>query len=300
MTSVVDRTPEQLDRVGLIAGILAYLSWGVFPLYFHSLLGTSPVEVVCHRVVWSLLVVSIPLARRGDFGWIREVISNRLMLRNCAAAALLIATNWLLYIWAATHGRVIEGALGYFINPLVVILIGVAVLSERLRRLQWIAVGLAGLAVVVLTIEVGSLPWVSLVLSFTFAGYGFLKRQIELPPLRSLAVETALMAPLALVGLIILAATGSARFGTNGLGGGLWLALSGPVTAVPLVLFATAARRLPFTVIGMLQFLTPVLQFLCGVLVLHEAMSTGRWIGFGIVWISLMVLTFDAVRHRRV
>lgn len=255
--------------------------------------------MVCHRILWSLLILGVPLAIKRDWGWAVELRADRRLIGKIALAASVLCVNWLVYIWAATHGHVVEGALGYFINPLIVIVVGVGVLGERLRRLQWFAVTCGIVAVAVLTVAYGRVPWISLVLAASFASYGFLKRQIPLTSLQSLAAETAVLAPLAVVTLVILEATGHARFGTTGLGVALWLALAGPVTAVPLLWFGVAARRLPYSTIGLLQYVTPVLQLLCGVVVLHESMPAERWIGFGIVWIGLAALVTDGVTTQR-
>ncbi len=296
MTRQGKRTDEE---IGLIAGLAAYVAWGVFPLYFHSLEPTSAIEVVCHRILWSLLFLIVPLAIKRDWEWVAELRADRRLVGKIALAASVLCVNWVVYIWAATHGHVVEGALGYFINPLIVIVVGVGVLGERLRRLQWFAVTCGVVAVGVLTLAYGRVPWISLVLAVSFASYGFLKRQIPLTSLQSLAAETAVLAPLALVTLVALEATGHARFGTTGIRVALWLAVAGPVTAVPLLWFGVAARRLPYSTIGLLQYVTPVLQLLCGVVVLHESMPAERWIGFGIVWIGLAALVTDGVTTQR-
>jgi chloramphenicol-sensitive protein RarD len=212
---------------------------------------------------------------------------------------LAIATNWVIYIWAVNHDHVVEAALGYFINPLVTVAIGVVALGERLRRAQWIAVGLGLVAVAVLTAAYGRVPWISLVLAASFASYGYLKKLVPFGPTESLTVETAFLAPIAIVIFAVLGANGTAAFGSAGWSNTVLLILTGPVTTVPLLLFAASARRIPLTLLGLLQYLTPVGQFLCGVLVFHEQLSTARWIGFGLVWAALVILTTDAFRDTR-
>jgi len=284
-------------RRGVLAGVAAYGIWGLFPLYFHHLDPASPLEVLCHRILWSLLVVAAILGRERDLAWWRTLRTSRPMLLRSAAAAALIGTNWLVYIWAVDNGNVLEAALGYFVNPLVTVMLGVVLLGERLRRIQWCAVALGGAAVVVLTAAYGRVPWVALTLALTFAGYGFLKKQIPLTAPQSLAAETALLTPLALVLLTVLEVNGNAVFGQQGVGHTALLAAAGPVTAIPLILFASSARRIPLTLLGLLQYLTPTGQFLLAVFVFHEQLSAARWVGFVLVWIALMVLSVDLVRR---
>lgn len=287
------------DRSGALVGAAAYGLWGLFPLYFDLLGSASAFEILCHRVLWSVVVLAIFLRVRGERGWLRELASDTARLWRLGAAALLIATNWLVWVWAVTNDRAVEGALGYFICPLVTVLLGVTVLRERLRVLQWSAVALGGIAVVVLTLTYGELPWVALTLAVTFAAYGYLKKQIDMTPARSLAGETALLAPAALVVLVAMEVGGTAEFGTGGIGLSLLLAGTGVVTVVPLALFAMAAARIPLWLLGLLQYLTPTTQFVIAVAVFGETMSSERWIGFGLVWSALAVLSVDAVRSLR-
>jgi chloramphenicol-sensitive protein RarD len=288
-------------RRGTAFGTGAYLLWGLFPLYFNLLSPAGAVEVVAHRVVWSagvcLLIVAV--SRRRE--WVRPLLSAPGRLARLGLAATLIATNWGVYVYAVSSGHVVEAALGYFINPLVTVLLGVLLLRERLRRPQWAAVALGGLAVAVLTVDYGRLPWVSLVLAGTFAAYGLAKKQIggSLGAVAGLTTETVLMAPLALAGLVWLGVAGRSTFATNGPWHGLLLASTGVATAVPLLLFAAAARRVPLVTVGLLQFITPVLQLLCGVLVLGEQVPPSRWVGFAMVWSALLVLTLDTWRVSR-
>ncbi len=291
--------PETDQRRGVAAGVAAYGLWGLFPLYFHHLRAASALEILSHRILWSLVVtLAIVLATRGRrppaaVRWTPQ-LAGRVTL-----AAVLIAVNWLVYTWAVNHDHVVEAALGYFVNPLVTVALGVVVLGERLRRLQWAAVGLGVVSVVVLTVALGRPPWISLVLALSFAGYGFLKKQVPLPAVRSLLAETAVLAPAALVTVVVLAAQDTAAFGRSGEASTTaLLVIAGPVTTIPLVLFAAAARRIPLTLLGLLQYLTPVGQFLCGVLVFHERLTPARWAGFVLVWGALALLSADALLGR--
>ena len=292
----MSRTPE---RPGVLLGVAAYGLWGLFPLYFHLLDQASAVEVLCHRILWSLVVLAAYLAIRGDRRWWRELGGDRGRLARLAAAAVLIALNWVVYVWAVGQDRVVEGALGYFICPLVTVLLGVGVLRERLRALQWTAVALGAVAVVVLTVAYGHPPWIALTLAVSFAAYGYLKKHIDLAPAHSLAGETALLAPAALGVMIWLELDGSAAFGADGARTSLLLAGTGIITVVPLALFAAAAMRIPLSMLGLLQYLTPSTQFVIAVTVFGETMSTEQWVGFALVWTALVVLTVDAVRSVR-
>ncbi len=285
-------------RIGIAAGIAAYGIWGFFPIYFHLLSPAGPIEILCHRILWSLAVMVAVLAFRRDFSWIRPLWARPRQLAELALAAVLIAVNWLIYVWAVEQDRVVDAALGYFINPLVTVMLAVVLLGERLRRLQWIAVGLGAAAVAVIAVGYGEVPYVALALALSFAGYGFLKKRVTLTPAQSLSAETAILAPAAAFAMIVLARGNGVEFGADP-GLSLLLATSGVVTAVPLVLFAASARRIPLTMVGLLQYLTPTLQFLCGVLVFHEPMSAERWAGFALVWVALMCMSFDAVRGLR-
>jgi len=286
-------------RTGILAGVAAYAIWGTFPIYFHLLEPAGPLEILCHRILWSLVVMLVVVTFRRDWAWIRPLLSERRRLLELAVAAVLIATNWLLYVWAVEQDRVVDAALGYFINPLVTVTLGVVVLGERLRRAQWIAVALGALAVVVIAVGYGQFPTVALTLAFSFAGYGFLKKRITLTPVQSLTGETAILAPFAVVALGYVIATDGTAFATEGWGLSALLATTGIVTALPLVLFAASARRIPLTVLGLLQYLTPSLQFLCGVFVFHESMPAERWAGFALVWIALMFMSADALHQLR-
>jgi chloramphenicol-sensitive protein RarD len=270
-------------------------------LYFHLLAPAGAWEILAHRILWTLLFCACVLSFRHDFAWCRSVFGNPRMLGAVTVAALLIGTNWTIYVAAVVSHHVAEASLGYFLNPIVTVAIGVVILRERLRSLQWLAVALGLAAGVYLTIDFGRPPWIALSLAFSFALYGLMKKRLgaSLGAFQSLTAETAVLAPIALVILVWLGTTGQTTFAVDSPSHPLLLASAGVVTAVPLLLFGAAARRVPLVTIGLLQFITPVLQLLCGVLLLGETMEPSRWIGFGIVWIALLVLTFDSIRSVR-
>ncbi len=278
-------------------GVAAYLLWGLFPLYWPLLEPSGSLEVLAHRIVWSLLVVAVLLGARRQWAWLRELGLRRAAL--LAVAAAVIAVNWATYIHGVTSEQVVETSLGYFVNPLVTVLLGVLVLGERLRRAQWVALGVATLAVVVLTVDYGRLPWIALVLACSFGAYGLLKKTASVGALESLTVETLVLLPVASGYLLWLHAAGDGTFGAEGAGHALLLVASGVVTAVPLLCFGAAAIRVPLSVLGLLQYLAPVIQFVLGVALLGEEMPTSRWIGFGLVWCALLLLSVDAVRSSR-
>ena len=293
-------SPVDVDRrVGTLAGVAAYSLWGVFPLVFHLLDSVAPVEILMHRIVWSFAVVLGILVVRRQRGWFRSVRTLPGALPRLTLAAVLIATNWLVYIWAVNNDHVIEAALGYYINPLVTVALGVGVLGERLRRMQLVALGFGAGAVGVLTVAYGRVPWIALVLACSFGGYSFLKKSVPVGAVTSLAVETLVLLPVAAVGLVALAVTGESAFLHGSVGRDALLVSLGVVTAVPLLLFGTAARRIPLTLLGLLQYLTPTLQLLCGVAVFHEPLPPARLAGFVLVWVALAVLAADAVGERR-
>ena len=296
------------QRAGVLYGLSAYLIWGAFPLYFPLLAPAGSVEVLLHRVLWSLALCALVLtavtvvrgARAGSAGW-RPVLALARAPRQVAwlaVAALVIAVNWGVYIYATTSAHVIEASLGYFINPLVTVALAVGMLGERLRRLQWAAVAVGVVAVVVLTLDYGRLPWIALLLAGSFATYGLAKKKlgVGLGALTSLTAETLLLAPVAAGVLVWLEATGRGTFTADAPWHPLLLVSTGVVTAVPLLLFAAAARRVPLTTTGLLQYLTPVLQLALGVLVLGERMPASRWVGFALVWVALVLLTVDMLR----
>lgn len=290
-----------LDPRGLATGLGAYLLWGVLPLYFELLKPSGAVEVVAHRVLWSLIFCAAVLSVTRTWRAFGVVLRNRRTMALVATAAVLLAVNWLTFVFAALSGHVVDASLGYFINPLVTVLLAVVVLRERLRRLQWVSLGFGALAVVVITVGYGRLPWVALTLAVSFGVYGLIKNRVgrSVAAAPGLAAETLVLAPVSAGYLVWLQTTGDATFGVSGGWHALALAGTGIATALPLLLFGEAARRLPLSVVGMLQYLAPVLQFLIGVLVLHETMPPARWWGFALVWVALVLLTVDGVRNQR-
>jgi chloramphenicol-sensitive protein RarD len=293
------RVQHSTETRGLTYGVGSYLLWGMFPLYFPLLEPAGTVEILASRMVWSLVVVVILLAVSRGFAGIRAVVRDGRRFGMLAAAAVLISINWAVYIWGVNSGHVVECSLGYFINPLITILLGVVVLGERLRTAQWVAVAIGAAAVVVIAVDYGRPPWIALTLAASFGTYGFVKKRAGVGALDSLAVETGTLFVPAVIALVVLATQGSLVFGTHGAGNALLIASSGVVTAIPLLLFAAATQRLPLSVIGLLQYLTPVLQFLVGVGIRHEHVPFAEFIGFCLVWAALIVLSVDAVRHQR-
>lgn len=286
-------------RAGTLAGVAAYGLWGVFPLVFRLLEEVAPFEILLHRIVWSLVVVVAVLAVQRRLGEFRSVAGHARSRALLAAAAVLISVNWLTYIWAVNSGHVVDAALGYYINPLITVALGVVILGEHLRRAQMVALGFGTAAVVVLTVANGTVPWISLVLACSFGGYGYLKKAADVAAFPSLAVETMLLFPLASAGLVVIGVRGDLAFAHGTIGRDVLLASLGIVTAVPLLLFATAATRIPLSMLGLLQYLTPTLQLLCGVVLLDEDLPPERLIGFVLVWIALVVLAGDAIQNER-
>jgi chloramphenicol-sensitive protein RarD len=293
----VNRDADERRR-GFVYVTSAYLLWGVFPLYFPLLKPASPLEILAHRVVWSLVVCALLLRFTSGFSGVRTVLRNGRQTRLLILAAVLVSVNWGVYIWAVNAHHVVESSLGYFINPIVSILFGVVLLGERLRPMQWAAVGIAMVAIVVITIDVGRLPWIALVLAFSFGGYGLCKKKADVNAADSLTIETGVLFVPALTVLIVIWAQGNLAFGAVSLGNSLLLACAGLVTAIPLMLFTAGTTRLPLSIVGMVQFITPIMQFIVGVWIRHEELPTAVLIGFCLVWVALTVLTIDAVRHR--
>lgn len=287
------------QRRGFGFGLTAYLIWGIFPLYWKLLDSSGAVELLAHRILWSLLtIVALVLVRRRS-GQVRALLADPRRRWPLVAASVLISVNWGVYIWGVNHDRIVETSLGYFITPLFTVLLGVVILKERLRVAQWIAVGIAFLAVVGLTIENGRPPWVSIILTFSFGFYGFIKKKAGAGAIEGMAIESATIAPLALVAILVLGFQGSSTVTHEGPGYLILVLLTGPLTAVPLLLFGAAATRISLTTLGLLNYITPIMQFILGVLVFHERMSTMRWAGFGLVWLALTIFTWDSMAKRR-
>ena len=287
------------SRRGLLLGVAAYSLWGAFPLYWPLLEPAGAVEILAHRILWSLVTMGViaVVLRRGPR--VRALFADRRTFTLLALAAVVVTVNWATYIWGVNNGRVVETSLGYFINPLVTVLMGVFILRERLRPLQWVAMGVAAAAVGVLTLDYGRLPWVALILAFSFGSYGLAKKTANVGAIDSLVVETSVIAPVAAVYVGWLATSGQSSFASHGAGHALLFATTGIVTAIPLICFGGAAIRVPMVTLGLLQYLAPILQFALGVLWFHEDMPAGRWIGFGLVWAALVLFTVEAVTHRR-
>ena len=292
-------TPAPPRSGGLAYGVAAYLCWGFFPLYWPLLEPAAPLEVLAHRIVWSLLFVLVLVTATRRWPLLRAIARDRTLMVFLALASVTIALNWGGFIYGVTSGHVIETSLGYFINPLVTVLLGVLVLKETLRPAQWAAVGVGAVAVVVLTVDYGRLPWIALLVAGSFAVYGFLKKRASLGTIEGLGMETMILAPVALAFLLALQLRGDLTFGHAGSSNALLLAGTGVVTAIPLLMFGAAATRLNLSTIGLLQYLGPVLQFLLGLFVFDESMTTARWVGFVLVWSALVVFTVDAILNRR-
>jgi chloramphenicol-sensitive protein RarD len=283
----------------LLFGVAAYLLWGAFPLYWPLLEPAGALEILAHRIVWSAVTMSVLVLVLRRRAHLMALVADRRVLGLLTLAAVTITVNWATYIWGVNNGRVVETSLGYFINPLVTVLMGVLLLGERLRPLQWVAMGVAVTAVAVLTWDYGRPPYVALVLAFSFGTYGLAKKTADVGAVESLTLETVLLAPLALVFIAGLTLTGHAEFGNHGAGHALLITTTGIVTAVPLICFGAAATRVSMVSLGLLQYLAPILQFGLGVLWFHEDMPAGRWAGFLLVWVALVLFTVEATHHHR-
>lgn len=286
-TAHAAREKAPVDREGLLIGLGAYLAWVVFPIYFKSLAHIDSLQILFHRVVWSLLFMVIVMTWQRRWPRLLLALRNRRVLLTYATAAVLLAANWYIYIWAVTNGHILEGSLGYFINPLVNVLLGVLFLRERMRTGQWAAIGVAAAGVGYLTWNYGQLPWIALSLAFSFGLYGLVKKKATLPAEEGMTLETATLFLPALAGLLWFEARGTGGFAVGGTGSDLLLLLSGPITAVPLLLFATAAQRIPLSTLGVLQYVAPTGQFLVAVLLYGEAFPQYKLIGFAIIWLAL-------------
>ncbi len=281
---------------GYAFGLAATAIWGFFPLYFRLLRPSSPLEVLAHRVVWSIVFVALLLTVLRGWRPLGSLVRRRGTAAGLSLAGVLIGVNWGVYIYGVNSDRVVEAALGYFITPLVSVVLGVTILRERLRATQWVAVGIGAAAVVVLTVDYGRPPWLALTLASTFAAYGLVKKRLAVPPAQGLLVESAVLVLPALGFLAWLAAAGRPTVGQVSVPHTALVLLSGAATAVPLLLFAAAANRVPLVTVGVMQYVTPTLQLACGVLVLHEPLPPARLAGFVLVWLALAAFTADAVR----
>jgi chloramphenicol-sensitive protein RarD len=283
---------------GVIYGLAAYFLWGFYPIYFKALHIVPPLQILTHRVVWSFFALLLVLTARKELTRLKNSLTLRIFLIYFAAGVLL-AINWGTYVWAVNAGHIVESSLGYFINPLVSVLLGVVVLREKLRPWQWLPVALAALGVLYLTFSYGQLPWISLVLAFSFGIYGLVKKIAPLNSMHGLSVETTAIFIPALIFLFIEEFRGSGSFVHAGPSISLLLALAGPVTVIPLIFFATSARLIPLSTIGILQYVAPTLQFLIGVFIYHEPFTTERLIGFSIIWTALIIFSVESLLHQR-
>ena len=282
-------------NTGILYAASAYALWGAFPLYFKSLQEIPPMEILLHRMVWSLLFVAIVLAFRRQWSWLGNVMRQPKVLAGFAASAVLLSSNWFIYIWAVNNDHVVESSLGYFINPLFNVLLGSLILRERLRVVQWMAVAIAAAGVAWLTWQGGSLPWIALLLATTFALYGLLRKTAALGALEGLALETLLLFPLAFGYLLMLTLDGRNSFVTASTTSQWLLAAAGPITAIPLLLFASGARRIPLSLLGLLQYIGPTLQLLLGVWLYHEPFGGARLVGFALIWSALAVYSLEGL-----
>ena len=284
---------------GMMYAIAAYALWGLFPLYWKALQHVPALEILSHRMAWSMLFVLALLVVRRQWAWLKTAVHTPLTILLFIASATLLSVNWFVYIWGVNAGHIVETSLGYFINPLVSVLMGVFFLKETLRRGQWLAIGLAALGVIYLTVRYGALPWIALTLATSFALYGLIRKTAPLGSLEGLSLETALMFFPAFGYLIYLELTGTAAFGhVDGLTTGL-LAFAGVATAVPLLMFAAGARLIKLATIGILQYIAPTLQFLIGVLIYHESFTMDRLVGFSLIWLALVIYSGENIWFNR-
>lgn len=296
-TEVAVELSARSRRSGLLFGVGAYGVWGLFPAFFPLLKPAGAFEILAHRIVWSLVLMAAVIVLVGRVGDLRTMNGRTWLLLTGAAA--LIAANWAIYVYAVNNGHVVDAALGYFINPLVTVALGLLVFRERLNRAQLAALAIAVLAVVVLTLEVGTLPYIGLGLALSFALYGAVKKSVDTDPRVSVGIEAGLAAPFAVAYLVMLHSSGAGTFTGHGAAHAALLMLSGVLTAIPLLLFAAAAQRLPMVTMGLLFYLTPIMQMSWGVLIGHEAMPPARWLGFALIWVALGVFSVDAVLRAR-
>ncbi len=299
MNTPVLANPNAVDRSGLFAAVLAFAMWGLFPLYWYLLKAVPAMQIIAHRVIWCGVFVIGYMWLRDGSGWLRAALAGPRVGRMLFASSVLISVNWGIYIWAVTNGRVVDASLGYFINPLVNVLIGVLLLGERLNRAQWSAVSLAALGVLWLAVSQGQLPWIALTLAGSFALYGLIRKVAAVEAVPGLAVENLMLLPLALGWVIWAAYSGDGVFAAESRSTDALLIVGGVLTAIPLIGFAYGARRIPYSLAGILQYIAPTMQLLCGVLILGESFAPDRAIGFGCIWLALAIYAADGVRRAR-
>ena len=284
---------------GLVAAVASFVIWGGFPLYLKPLHDVPSLQIIAHRIGWACVFILAWLLASGDLGKLRKPLTDPAILGRLTASALLISVNWLGYVWGVGHGHVIEASLGYFINPLANVLLGVVVLRERLNLAQWTAVGMAAVAVVYLSVATGSIPWIALTLATSFSLYGLIRKVVQVEALHGLAVETLVLMPLASGYLLWCEATGTGAFGHSSAGVDALLVGCGPITAVPLFLFAFGARRIAYSTVGLLLYIAPSLQLLCGIFFYHEPFAGARAIGFALIWLALLIYAGDGLWRAR-
>ena len=296
--SASDSADRDETRSGIVAGLIAYSLWGVFPVYFKIIESVAPTEVLAHRIVWAVPFGALILLFRRQWPEVRRAFTDRTMVSWLGLSALFITVNWFIYIWAVQNERIFETSLGYYINPLMYVFVGVLFFGERLRSLQLAAVIFASVGVLVLTLSGGTFPWVAISLAVFFTAYGVIRKRVAIGAMPGLFVETLLLFPFAMVWMIWLLVAGQASFGSQDMSLAMLLLAAGPVTVVPLLLFAVAARRLPLTMIGFMQFLAPTLQFLTGIYY-GEKLTTAHQICFGLIWVAVILFSVDAIRAGR-
>ena len=286
---------------GIAYAFGAYALWGLFPLYFLSIRDTNPFEIVSYRIIFSLLFCALVIAAIRKWGRFREIFRSKRTIVMLGLASAVIYLNWQIFVAAVVAGHVVESSLGYFMNPILTVILGVVVLRERLRPLQWAAVSISFVAVLVLTFGGSGVPWVSLGLAITFGLYGLIKKRVgrNVDPLSGLMIESMWMTPIAMAQWLVVSSMVGVTAFTHGVPYALWIMAAGPITAIPLMMFAAATRRIPLTAIGLIQYSTPIFSFVFGVFVLKEPMPQARWAGFFIVWISLVILVIDMLRHAK-
>jgi len=291
--------PARLSPRGLAAATAAFVIWGLFPVYLHPLHDVAAIQIIAHRVAWSCLFILVWLMARGELGRLSSTLTKPALLARLTVTALLISCNWLVYVWSVTHEHIVDTSLGYYINPLMNVVLGVFVLKERLNRAQWVAVALAAAAVLYLAVLGRRPPWIALTLAVSFSLYGLLRKVISVDALPGLATETLVLLPFALVYLAWCQASGSGALTTSGAGIAALLIGSGLVTAIPLFLFAYGARALPYSTVGVLQYIAPSLQLMCGVYLFHESFGTARVAGFAVIWLALLIYAADGLWRSR-
>jgi chloramphenicol-sensitive protein RarD len=292
-------TPARLSPRGLAAGTAAFSIWGLFPVYLHPLSAVPATQVIAHRVSWSCLFILSWMLARGQLGRLTAILTSPALLSRLMLTALFITCNWLVYVWSVTHQHIVDTSLGYYISPLMNVVLGVFVLHERLNRLQWLAVALAAIAVAYLTVLAGRPPWIAFALAISFSLYGLLRKVISVDALPGLATETLLLLPLAVGYLLWCEAAGTGSLTREHPGISALLLGSGLVTAIPLFLFAYGARLLPYSTVGVLQYIAPSLQLLCGVLFYHESFAAARAVGFMLIWVALLIYAADGLWRSR-